>query len=73
MLEAGTLGNNRGKGHVDGIVVKREEGEILEAAKERGKWAGDVGVGEVEGVDGVGFGVARDAEPGAGSVVAVVP
>lgn len=73
MLETRTVGNEFGKRHIDGIVVERKKREILKAAKDRRKWAGDVGIGKVERDDGVGIGVAGDAEPGAGSVVGVVP
>lgn len=73
MVETGTLRDSRGKSHVNGVVEEGKKGEIAEAANEGGKWAGDVGVGEVEGVNGAGIGVAGDAEPGAGRIVAIVP
>lgn len=74
VLEALTRGDIEGEGGVDGVVEEGNESEVGEVAEEGRERAGDVGVGEVEGDDGEGSGVAFDAAPVvAWSGVAVVP
>lgn len=57
---------------VDGVVVEGDGGEIGEATEDRRERSGDVGVGEVDGVDRAG-GAASNAGPGTGCLIFVVP
>jgi hypothetical protein len=73
VLEIATRGEVRRDGGVDGVVEKGNGSEFGEAAEEGRERAGKVGVGEVEGRDGVGASVASDARPFAGRVIALIP
>lgn len=73
MLEIATRGEVRRDGGVNGVVEKGNGSEVGEAAEEGRERAGKVGVGEVEGRDGVGASVAGDARPFAGRVIALIP
>lgn len=70
--EGGAFGDGGREGAVEVVVVEYEGGEAGEAAEEGWEYAGEVEGGEVEG-DDVPGGVAKDAVPLAGGVVAGVP
>lgn len=73
VMESCASGNVGGESGIDGIV---EEGNVIEgreAAEDGRERAGDVCIGEVEGSDGVGDGIAGDSEPETGSLVTGIP
>lgn len=72
MLEVLTSGDI-GQCRVNRIVVEGDEGEVTESTKDGRERTGDVGVGEVDGADGLGGRIAGDSIPVAWSVVSFVP
>lgn len=62
-----------GYGGIDIVEVEVNVGKVLEVTKGGRERAGEVSIGEVEGSDGSGGGVARNTAPVAWSGVARVP
>lgn len=63
MAESGASGDGSGESGVKVIVREREMGKMRETAEGNGERTGEIGVREVDGGDGVGEIVAKDAGP----------